>query len=702
MKRIISILLLLLLATQIWAQVDASTKRYIRIGSLQSHFTAYGAERAWNNTYYEGLRWPAEYSSQDNSVIKRAWIACEDFDDPDDRHWSHYAVYITAGSEGIGLFPMSIRQSTRFMPSSVYVDGNDLKAIFASDVDTLDVNQIPDRVVTNVVNTSMGLTMSRTVYAFSQQYHDNYFIKIFTYTNTGNTNWDDEPELTDSLKGVRIGWGTRYSLGREGAAAIGDGQSWGKHSWVTRRGEDYALHYQEPITVMNPFADWLRCGFSWAGQTEVNTDFDNIGGPQVSRDGRLTAPHHAGTVVLHVDSSPVDPTDNIQQPAFLGWHAGDTYPDIGELRWQNALEMTQVYTMLAGQPHGGKGGEDRFYEENTTSITDPVDPWTIHGDGGGTNVMITYGPFDLAHGESVTIVEAEGINGISRYVCETVGARWKAAYQDPSDNGPFDLPGGGSTTDLDFYKNSWVMTGQDSILLTFGRAKRNFDSGFAIPQPPRPPANFTVESGGNRIYLSWLASPDEGEADFGGYRIYRAIGKPDTTYEEVFACGLDTDNPEIVHTYDDVSPIRGQSYYYYMVAFNDGTNNDTELNPKGPLHSNRQFTQTTQPATLQRPEGINLEAIRVVPNPFVIKNRQLQYVGHENRLYFLDIPGICEIRIFTERGDLIKTIQHTNGSGDEFWDLTTDANQIIVSGIYIAHFETPDGRAAYRKFIVIR
>ncbi len=701
---ITSVILLMVTSSQLLCQVDAAAKRYIRLGSLQSHFTAYGSERAWNNTYYEGLIWPAQYPEQDNAVIKRYWIACEDFDDPSGRNWEHYGVYVTANTEGIGVFPMELKQSTRFMPPSVYVDGNDLKAIFNSDIDTLNTDQIPDRIVTNVVNTSMGLTMTRTVYAFSQQYHDNYFIKFFTYTNTGNTDWDAEIELDAPLNGVRIGWGTRYSLGREAAYVIGDGQSWGKHSWVSRRGEDYALHYTDPITLDAPIVDWLRCGFSWAGQTSKNA-YDNVGGPDIGKKGRLTSPHHAGSVVLHVDRNAADATDDISQPTFLGWHAGDTYPNIGDLRPRDAIAMTQLYSMLSGNPHGGdgNGGTNRYWDDIVASITDPYDPWTYHNDGGGTNVMMTYGPFDLAPGESVTIVEAEAVNGIDRQTCEWVGERWKQAYDNPSDNGPFDLPDGGTTGDLNYFKNSWVLTGTDSILLSFSRAKRNFDSGFGIPQPPQPPASFTVESGGDRIFLSWLPSPSESnEADFSGYRIFRAIGKPDTTYSEIFACGAGTDNPELVYHYDDTSPIRGQSYYYYIVAFNDGSNNNTQMNPHGELHSAILLTRTTQAAYLQRPPGETLDAVRVVPNPYNIKNRQLQYIGEPNKLMFLDLPPYCTLRIFTERGDLINTIEHTDGSGDEAWDLVTESNQIVVSGIYLLHVETPEGESTYEKFIVIR
>ena len=135
------------------------------------------------------------------------------------------------------------------------------------------------------------------------------------------------------------------------------------------------------------------------------------------------------------------------------------------------------------------------------------------------------------------------------------------------------------------------------------------------------------------------------------------------------------------------------------MAFNDGSENNTTLNPSGSLHSNRFYTRTTQAATLKRKAG-NLEKVRIVPNPYNIN--QEAFLGQPDKLAFYDIPGVCTIRIYTERGDLIKTIQHTDGSGDEFWLLSTDALQVISSGIYIAHFEQPDGRSILEKFIVIR
>ncbi|MFQ6616323.1 MAG: fibronectin [Fidelibacterota bacterium] len=694
------------------AQVGENEKRYVRVGSLQSHISAYGSERAWNNSYYEGLIWPADYQLQDNAVIKRAWIAAQDFTDAQGQDWDVWATYVSKGYVQTSLFPMKLTQTAKFESPSVFVDGNNITAPYVGDVDEIDPDQVPDRIITNVVNTALGLTMTRRILVFSQQYHDNYFIKEFILKNTGNVDFDDERELNETLTGVRIGWGTRYSVSREGAIAIDGQQSWGKHSWVTKRGEDYPLHAGESITEENPIVDWIRAGFSWFGQSE-RVSFDNIGAPDVRHDGRLTSPHHAGTAILHVDKSVTDRSDDPYQPAVLGWHAGDSYPSVGNITPSDMTNMIKVYDMLSGNPYPseGSGGTDRMDETYLESITHRLDPYTIHNDGGGTNVWIAYGPFDIPPGDSIVIVEAEGISGLSREMCEQIGRRWKRAYDDPSDSGPFTLPDGSETSDKDVFKNTWVYTGKDSILQTFGRAKRNFDMEYGIPQPPLPSSVFEVTSGGDRISLSWSPSPSEGESDFAGYMIFRSVGRPDTTYEQIAT--IDPGGTQ----FDDVSAVRGFSYYYYIVAYNDGSNNTTgEANPTGPLHSSRFYTRTTEPAFLRRQAGRSLDDIRVVPNPYHIAARDLQYTGEKDKIMFLNIPARCTIRIFTERGDLIKTIHHTDGSGDEPWNSVTSSRQVVVSGVYLAHFEVTEdyrdpftnellyreGDTAIRKFLIIR
>jgi hypothetical protein len=162
---------------------------------------------------------------------------------------------------------------------------------------------------------------------------------------------------------------------------------------------------------------------------------------------------------------------------------------------------------------------------------------------------------------------------------------------------------------------------------------------------------------------------------------------------------------------------RGFNYFYYIQTKDNGSTNDIE--PGVPLVSNMFYTLTNREAFLRRPAAASLEEIRVVPNPYNIKAKSIQFgatLGIEDRLAFFGLPPNCVIKIFTEVGDLIQTINHVSGSGDELWDSKTSSNQLVVSGLYIAYFEvTQDtyddqtgqllfrkGENTFRKFIVIR
>lgn len=689
------------------AQVAEGLKRYVRVGSLQSRFTAYGSERAWNDVYYEGLTWPSDYSYQDNAVIERQWIACQDFTDAKGQHWTDYGVYFAMAYAGVSLFPMENKQTAKFDLPTVYVDGDDINSPYRGEIDEINPNQIPDRIVNNVVNTSMGVTMTRRVLAFSQQYHDNYFIKEFTFKNTGYVGASTKKVLNATVKGFRFGFGVRYSVSYEGSMRIDGQQSWGKHTWVTRRGETYVQHVNDQLTESSPIPQWLRAGFCWAGQSEINT-FDNIGGPYRLGNGRLCAPQFAGIVTLHVDKSATDKSDDPTQPNTLGWHAGDTYPSLGDMSLSTAPQMTDLYKMLQGVPYKGLGHPSERMDEKY--MASKKDPYLVHGDGGGTNLWINYGPFDLNPGDSVVIVVAEGVDGLNRQMCEQVGKRWKQAYDNPSDTGPFTLPNGTTTTDKDVYKDTWVYTGKDSIMKTFSRAKRNYDLGYNIPRPPLPPPFFNVTSGGDRISLVWDASPSEGSPGFGGYKLFRAVGRPDTVYNEIASLSPSAKQ------YDDVTPQRGFSYYYYISAFSDGSNNTSGgPNPPGILLSSRFYTKTNQPAYLRRKAGESLSGIRIVPNPYNIASQDMQYPGEPDKIMFWNIPGHCTISIYTENGDLINTISHEDGSGDQAWNSITSSRQVVVSGVYIVHFTvTQDyvdpqtgrgykkGDTTYQKMIIIR
>ena len=693
------IVCLLSITIPLSAQISETQTRYIRIGSLQSKFTAIGAERAWNNIYYEGLTWPSDYLYQDNAVIERTFIGCQNFTDSKGQHWDDYCNYLSTAFANVTIFPMKLKETAKFANPIVYVDGINVSAPYLGDVDSIDENQIADRIVTNVVNTSMGITITRRVLAFSQQYHENYFILEYTFKNTGFVSSENVKVLDAPVNGFRFGFLNRYSVCREGADKMGYDQEYGKHSWATKRGENYSQHANEisTLTESSTLPQWLRAAFEWTGQRAEN-NYDNIGSPDViTKTGRLCSPQFAGIVTLHADKTAVDKSDNVNQPAVLGWHAGDTVPSLGDMSPSTAPQQTDLYNFLSGIPYKGLGNPTERMDE--VYMSKQSDPWKVHGDGGGTGLWVSYGPWDINPGDSVVVVLAVGVNGLDRQTCWQIGRRWMQAFNNPSDNGPFTLPDGTTTTDEDVYKDTWVYTGKDSIMKTFSRAVRNYELGFNIPEPPQPPPIFDVKSGGDRIVLSWDRSPSEANPGFGGYKIFRAVGTPDTVFNEIASL------PPGTTTFDDVNPQRGFSYYYYICAFSDGSNNTSGgPNPTGELLSSRFYTKTNIAAYLRRQAGQSISDIRIVPNPYNIRSAELQYPGEPDKIMFLNIPGHCTINIYTENGNLINTIYHDDGSGDERWNSNTSSGQVVVSGVYIVHFtvtqdymDPQTGELKYRK-----
>ncbi|MCK5686526.1 fibronectin [bacterium] len=678
------------------AQVDNGLRKWIKVGSLQSFFDAYGAERAWNANagIYEGLQWPAWYSEQDNFVIDRSFIACRNFTDAEDVYWDYKGLYFTASNNITEETAMSNILSAKFESPSVKVDGT-LK-LTDSYVDTLHDENLPfDRILTNKVRTCIGVDIIRKVYAFSQPYHDNYFIYEYTFKNSGNVDKDDDIELPDNVvEDFYYGNMPRYATSQEARWTTDGPISWGAHQWI---------HHTSQAD--NPEIPYF---YTWLGKVEnLASIYDNIGGPIRDYDiqkGRLSAPQFAGCAMLHASTSATDDTNDLSK-FKVGWHDGDTYPK----PW--AGENKQVWEMLSGDNIFKNSGsyETPMYDGMTWNNI----PQKVPSIGaGGAAGLYSVGPYTLNIGEEVTFVMVEAVAGLDRVSCINIGRKWLSDFNGISQ--AFILPDNSSGTDRNEYKNSWVYTGIDSILQTFQRAKANYESNYGLASAPPPPDFITIESLGDKIALSW--SPNaETYVNFGGYRIYRAVTASDSIYHEIFSCGIN----DAVNYYEDKTAIRGLSYYYYIVSLSDGSLNiNSSINPVGQLESGRAYTQTVEPAYLRRQSGESMDGIRIVANPYSIGNIDWQYgTGDDrDRIYFLDVPGHCTIKIFTERGDLIKTISHESGSGDKEWNLDTESRQVLVSGVYIAYFEVTEdildpfsgntvlkkGDATYKKFVVIR
>ena len=105
----------------------------------------------------------------------------------------------------------------------------------------------------------------------------------------------------------------------------------------------------------------------------------------------------------------------------------------------------------------------------------------------------------------------------------------------------------------------------------------------------------------------------------------------------------------------------------------------------------------------------DLSIVKVVPNPYLVR-AAWDLDNDYQRIQFTNLPTECTIRIYTIAGDLIKTIHHENPysggfqnhtPGTAFWDLQTENNQKVATGVYIYFLSSPYGEKTGR-FAVIR
>jgi len=257
-----------------------------------------------------------------------------------------------------------------------------------------------------------------------------------------------------------------------------------------------------------------------------------------------------------------------------------------------------------------------------------------------------------------------------------------------------------------------------------------------------------------------------GMIDFEGYKIYRSLYNP-SAWEMIYACDnrdepviltntdgeimnpLDADGnpipvdlPAISHTYRDQGgtfmgreisePIYGLKYYYVVVAFDPnkpatasrpamasqesaksnykktlegapldvipryapiGVSSDNDLGKETPDNAQKRMAAST---------SAEMKDIKVVPNPY--KGTALFESRYEDKILFTNLPPACKISIYTLTGDLIDTIYHSDGYGDELWSLISRNNQKVVSGLYIYVVERklPTYDKFVGKFVIIR
>jgi hypothetical protein len=337
--------------------------------------------------------------------------------------------------------------------------------------------------------------------------------------------------------------------------------------------------------------------------------------------------------------------------------------------------------------------------------------------------LMSLGPWTILPGDSIVVALAEVVNGIdyadalnkniqkseiggtsSSYISGTTRYRGGYLFNSSADKAKFTY---------DQYRDS--KTGQ----LT--------GNGLNHPDPPAAPT-FTVSyyKGTKNIaanVLRWgketesIPDPDDGTLDLAGYNVYRSNYLPIGPWTKIATIIKGDPNvyssSESKYVFVDTSASIGTSYYYSLTAYDTGKASwpinpsavfpETGSNRVPPLESSIFANRMTQTFTTTFPPATTLSNVMVVPNPFVLGNKyaSIGVPGSDDDIQFVNIPNPCTIRIYTVRGDLVKTITVASGAGAiATWDQSSDYGQFVGSGIYIYHIDSPLGTKKGKLAIV--
>jgi hypothetical protein len=177
------------------------------------------------------------------------------------------------------------------------------------------------------------------------------------------------------------------------------------------------------------------------------------------------------------------------------------------------------------------------------------------------------------------------------------------------------------------------------------------------------------------------------------------------------------------YTSSITNPPKGIEYYVAITAFDRGMpSNDLDY-----LETGRDADANMKvffPGALAKQ---NMKNIYVVPNPYLGSSkfdgrRENDRKGDKSkRLWFVNLPEKCTIRIYTLAGDLVDEIKHEGAyeedviniskastlgltaDGIHAWDLLSKHNQIIAAGVYLFSVENKaNGDIKVGKFVIIK
>ena len=205
-----------------------------------------------------------------------------------------------------------------------------------------------------------------------------------------------------------------------------------------------------------------------------------------------------------------------------------------------------------------------------------------------------------------------------------------------------------------------------------------------------------ASSGGNDPYTDWIYwnLPNDASPGSAGYKDFfeQLDGGTNQGYLQILArTVLVAWNEGTAPPYDRPLPESG-------TVFVIQTNKQSQPGDKYTFSTDGYGA--TQPAGDRARE--RLADIGIVPNPYKgASDYEVSQLTNEVR--FTNMPDVATIRVFTLNGTLVKTIEKSSpGIATISWNMTTEQNLPIASGLYLIHVTVPDVGETVLKFAVIK
>jgi hypothetical protein len=418
----------------------------------------------------------------------------------------------------------------------------------------------------------------------------------------------------------------------------------------------------------------------------------------------------------------------------------DTIPSVNYVTWQ--FRNTDDPNFFMPQNDIDRFGKMRGFFSSTNRWKDGINPDLVRGPS-NRSTFLGRGHFkNIAPGDSINVVFA--VVTAKKFGSELANLDTEEQKTNLYSNADWALR---AYFGEDRNRNGILDPGED--LDGDGEITR-----YILPAPPITPVIKVIPEN-NKATIYWdkrseySVDPISAKQDFEGYRLYRTQAGFDLTQkQDIFASlvmlatfdsaanGVDFDagfyfveldepvtfpgdTTQYYYKFELDNLLNGWQYLFAVTAFDEGDPANNLLSLESSPLSNLERVLPGTPAN----EDPNVE-VGVYPNPYY---GEAYWDGSSERLrkiYFFNLPSECEIIIYTLAGDIVRQIQHnqeSNGAdirwfetfasdgkqkmagGEHAWDLITDSDQAIATGMYLFAVENKrNGDIKTGKFLIIK